>query len=235
MPTGIGGEVAWWVPSLTSESGTTVTNQIGGINNGTLTTSAMWATDGDGKRCFVTTTSNIFSVTHNASFVLPDNYSYSLWVKFTAYVNNAGISNKGNNSPRVLAIISTTNSIYCQHGTSANSFFTAGLGSPTVNTWNNIIITQSKSGSTYTLSAYLNGVLIAAQSHTSTPLASTSAFQIGGNVGATRLPMSVDDIRVFYEVINSTKRAQVSSVRGYEPPTTTQRRRTAQRSIRSTF
>jgi hypothetical protein len=235
MPTGIGGEVAWWVPSLTSEASTTVTNQVGGINNGTLTTSAMWATDGDGKRCLVTTASRTMSVAHNASFVLPNEYTYSFWLKFSAYVSNAGISNKGFNLPRVLAVVSTTTSLYCQHGTSANEYFSTGSGSPTVNTWNNIIITQSKVGSTYTLSSYLNGSLISAQSHTSTPAASTSSFAMGGYIGGTLFPMSLDDIRLYYSVIDSTKRAQLSSVRGYEPPATTQRRRTSQSSIRSTF
>lgn len=217
MPAGIGGEVAWWVPSLTSESGTTVTNQVGGINNGTLSTSAMWATDIDGKRSLVTTANNIFSVAHSSSFVLPDNYSLSFWVKFSNYVNNAGISNKGNNSTRVMSIVSSTNSMYVQHGTVANAYFSTSLGSPTVNVWHNIIVIQSKSGATYTLSTYVDGTLIDSQSHTSNPVSSTSSFAMGGDVGATRLPMSIDDIRVFYEAISSSKIALLSSRRGYEP------------------
>jgi hypothetical protein len=237
MPTGIGGEVAWWVPSLTSESGTTVTNQVGGINNGTLSNSSMWATDPDGKRCIVTTTTDIFSVAHNTAFNLPDEYSLSLWFKFSSYVSNAGVSNKGGNSPRVMAIVvnNSSNGIYWQHGTTANAFFSCSLGSPSFNIWHNIIISKEKSGSTFTHYGYVNNVLIATTSHTSTPVTSTSAFQIGGDVGATRLPLRFDDVRLFHEVLSSTKRAQLASWRGYDPTLQTPRRRTAQASIRSTF
>jgi len=228
--TGLGGEVLWLCPTLDDTgNGTTTLTNLGatGINNGLLSSSGLWVTDGN-KRYIQVNASNNVNVAHNASFVLPNTYSFARWIYTSQWVSNAAINSRANNLPRVLSAGSSASGIFMSQSTQTTNFQSlGGFGSLALNEWHHVGFSLvNTSGSSFTSTPYTNGVAGNPVSFQGPLLATTAAFRIPGDLGSGLfLNHRFDDVRLFYREVTAAEFALLASERGYQPSNQVRRRR----------
>ena len=232
MPTGIGGEIGWWCPSLDdSGNGTTTLNDLtGNARSGTLTNFALtgstsnWVTDTDsgGVRALDFDGSNDFVlVSAFPSALLSSNFAISFWAK-------ANFVWGGTAAVRVpIGYGSNENmGVTNQHifATYSAAFFMAGNGSypvikmstfPAANVWAHVVAVWSGT----TMSIYLNGTLQGSVANATFGTVAGTNLTFGRGSGAgNSFPGRMDDIRIFPSAsIDSTKITLLASQRGYQP------------------
>lgn len=223
MPTGIGNEIHWWIPSLdTDGNGTTTLTDFGSSAvDGTLTnmdattdwvsdtnSGGTYALDFDGSNDYVAT--GDLSVIDGCTTL-----SFLMWFYPRAWNHLDFAAEKGS-----VMLIGRHSSITSSNGGVA--FVSSGSwkpvnfsSSPTLDTWHSLIFTISSS----TLTVYLDGTLQGSRSDVSAVASSGDDFNIGGR--STSFPFNgrIDDVRIWSRVITSGERANLDSQRAFEPAT----------------
>jgi len=214
MPTGIGGEVAWWCPSLdNSGNGTATLYDLAGSNNGTLTNmdpATDWVADTDsgGVRRLDFDRSDRVVLGSVAASV----WTFSVWTRVTSF-GAAFRRIFGQTSFRIDIAISEFGLLSCYDGTSWKTFGSA----VTLNTWQHHIVTYDGTS----LRAYRNGTQIG--STTTGGRSMTGVSRIGDYVSGAaagdgnQFIGGLDDIRIFSRVVSSDERTLLASQRGYQP------------------
>lgn len=166
-------------------SGTTWTDLSGNGYNGTLVNSPTFDS-GNGGSIVLNGTNQYASITTNTAFDLITNHTISVWFYMTSSPSVwAALVGKGTNDADeqyCLVINAARTQLYYDIGNGSGPFIQPTLTSTiSLNAWYNIVVTQSRSGSTSTLKSYLNGV---AQTNATagsgvTPNTNTSNFTIG--------------------------------------------------------
>lgn len=220
MARGIGGEVAWWCPSLDdSGNGTTTLSDLSGNGrNGTLTnmdaatdwvsdttSGGIRALDFDGTNDFVSCPSvNVAAI------------SVSCWVRFTTDSSQVFMAKRSNTAYSwEIGRNAGNDQVLFRINDNTNA---ATGGSLPINTWLHV-------GGTYegsVITAYVGGVSVGTLSY-STPINSNA---VGITLGARAnfpgaesfFPLRLDDCRVFNRAITATEMAKLASKRGYQKP-----------------
>lgn len=226
--TGIGGEVAWWCPSLdTIGNGTTLLNDLtGNGNNGTLTnmdpatdwvadaaSGGVRALDFDGVNDFV-------NVANSSAISATGSHSLTFWIRGSDNTNKV-IFEKG------------TNALLVFQPNGANQLYYLDGSAGPANVTN--IVTSFIDGNWHHVALVLNGTnrflfVDSVQRHTSviSPLAAnTSPLVIGSRSGSFPFSGRLDDIRYFPRAISALEITALASQRGYNLRSNTRRRRYA--------
>lgn len=244
-PTGIGGEVGWWCPSLDDAgNGTGVLNDLtGNSNEGTLTnmdpatdwfadtaSGGVRALDFDGVNDYVAISSSPADIATASS-----GFTYSCWI----YVRN------WDGPTFVFAILSTGTQdyrsasfqVYLRKLTfvadnNGAADWAIGVSTPIGNTTLNLsqwyhvgLVRQS---GVYTV--YINGSSDGSVTYNNNLLLNNTSIKIGGHYSANTDNMAnglIDDVRIFSRAITSQEMAILASKRGYQPVSNTRRRRYA--------
>lgn len=219
-PQGLGGEIAWWCPTLdTTSFGSGEAIDLSG--NGRFAVVENWTSEGSVRYITRLTASN-FSVSNN--------YTWSRWIYLTAPSNNAPVHGFNDTNNRVACLICTgaLGGVYTQHGTLANMFQTLGDASLGINTWRHIAFRLvNTSGTNFTSTVWLDGIQVDTRSISGTlrtTLANFTTFQSGIS---TPTPQRIDDFRFFNRALSDSEIALLASARGYQPRSNTRRRRYA--------
>ena len=253
MPTGIGGEIAWWCPSLdNSGNGTTTLNDLSGAGKtGTLSGFALtgstsnWVADTDsgGIRCLAHDGTNDI-VSASPSLNALSKLSISTWVKSsTAQAAYFSYGVVGTYTNDILLAVSN-GVLFGQINNGADG--TASVSyTPSSSVWRHIVIVfdGTQTGNANRLKLYVDGVqqtltfsgytVPATTASPSSPQARLCTYYSapeGWYVAGRQ-----DDTRLYSRDLSWAEITSLGSKRGYEPPATTQRRRTTQASIRSVF
>lgn len=219
MPTGIGGEVGWWCPSLDdSGNGTTTLNDLVGTKPGTLTNFALtgstsnWVADTDFGGVRAIDSDGINDTVRFPQFPAlgTGDYTLSLWCKCssTAFRCICGSLNAG---PWYLAT--------GEAGFAGKLQFSDGTMFRTTGTWTNgawrHLAVRRLSGS---VSLWIDGVI------DSTPAASTANMTnvetrlCGITLGdAFNITARHDDFRAFSRGLSGSEILTLASQRGYQP------------------
>ena len=226
MATGIGGEVAWWCPSLDStQSGSTLTD-LAGSNNVTLTNMALsgsssnWVSDTEsgGSVAIDLDGTNDYGDAGTSATFSPSPMSISLRLKMNASpAAFDGIfgrsSGSGWNDGFGLYWTSSTGIRFWLNSYSVN-YASGSVADAT--TWNHIVGTWT---TTQQPKIYANGTLgtstgggPTSQSGTSVQLSIGRLFSDTYNINGR-----LDDIRIFNRVITSGEISSLGSQRGYQP------------------
>lgn len=240
MPTGLGGEVAWYCPSLdTSGNGTTTLTDFGsGGNDGTLTNmdaASDWVSDttSGGVRALDFDGTNDYITTSNVQSFGSNDFSISAWIRWDGngvdddWISNRALGAVGSGVPglaigktgdtvnyRLNVFLEMDNSAYFYE--KFNSYFSDGVWFHFLCTWDN---------STGSMKVYKDGTLKTATTvsssgttagQTCTP---TSNFVIGARPSTTtRCPNGrMDDLRIYHRILSSSEITNLSGSRGYEP------------------
>lgn len=156
----------------------------------------------DGSNDYVT-------IPHNAAMNLITNHSISVWFKQTSAVAQwAALVGKGTSDADeqyCLILDSTRTSFYYDIGGSG-PYIQPSVSALSLNTWYNVVVTQSRVSTTSTLSLYLNGVLQSASTigPTFTPNTNSSAFTVGVARGTTwPFPGSISSVQLFNTTLSA--------------------------------
>jgi hypothetical protein len=157
----------------------------------------------DGSNDYVT-------IPHNAAMNLITNHSISVWFKqTTAATPWAALVGKGTSDADeqyCLMLDSTRTSFYYDIGNAIGPYIQTSVSALSLNTWYNVVVTQSRVSTTSTLSLYLNGVLQSATTNgsTTTPNTNSSAFNIGVVRGTTYpFPGSISSVQLFNTTLSA--------------------------------
>ncbi len=217
------GMVGYW--PLNEGSGTVLRDQSGGNNTATLT-SPSWSTSGKfGKALSFAGSPQIAST----SLAFPSSGSISVWVFPTSYadwVSPAGwkvlatshngyalIDEGGSGTPgRWRAVFQPTGD--------ATELDIVALQNITQNTWQHVVMTWSKSGTTYTVKLYLNNVLQGSGTWVGATTPNIGHFHFGnsGDYPDNYFLGKVDDVRVYNYAMTP---AQISIIYKVGTPATT--------------
>lgn len=253
MPTGIGGELAWWCPSLDETgNGTTTLHDLVGSVNGTLTNMdplTDWVADtaSGGVRCLDFDGTNDF-VNYGSSFALAglSVFSFAGWVYKTSATEVFPLMRYSTHS----VIGSQVRADYfgaqpsggilrpvCYFSVAGNQnswrqFTTSSLSIP-LNTWT--YIGFSVNLTTNNCRIFVNGSVVAATSSSGgTPPTSIAAngtvtwkSQTYRNFSGTDLYFNgrLDGLRVFNTYLDDATHLLLASSRSYQPSFNTRRRR----------
>jgi len=225
MPTGIGGEIGWWCPSLDdSGNGTTTLNDLIGSNHGTLTNMSLtgstsnWVADTDsgGVRAIaVDGINDRIQVARQSSLPL----SLSIWFKprshktwHTLYSNDESIT-----GPRLLWIlVQTSGSNYTLSYYTGTYFNSSTITVPTAS-WSHFGTNISITGA---VEFYFNGSAIGSNV---AGIGGTTGLAAGimGSSGLGPLGFNAagmfDDFRIFNAARTAGQFALLASKRAYEP------------------
>ena len=155
-------------------------------------------------------TNDYVTVPHNAAMNLITNHSISIWFRqSTAVAQWAALVGKGTSDgdeQYCLILDSTRTSFYYDIGTTSGPYIQPSVSALSLNTWYNVVVTQSRVSTTSTLSLYLNGVLQSATTNgsTTTPNTNSSAFNIGVVRGTTYpFPGSISSVQLFNTTLSA--------------------------------
>jgi len=223
MPTGLGGEIGWWCPSLDdSGNGTTTLYDLSGNGNdgafaGGLTTGAWTADTGDGGvRALALTGGGYVNV---PSFVPSSMASGSLcfWAKFSGSQTHAAarvVSFGNDNNDSIQPYVKSDIDIWVYGRKSGVTQFQDGTTSGGMNNgvWRPVVVTWT----TNDARIYIDGVLIAQDTSCSISLATGGRLCIGEICDVLYVrPFtgSIDDVRVFDRAIAGHERDYFASQR----------------------
>lgn len=245
MARGIGGEIGWWCPSLDDVgNGTTTLTDLSGVGgHGTLTspmTGSDWVSDttSGGIRALSFDTTKWVSIPFTGINSVSA-FTMSAWLKR----NTAGAEVTITQClPTVLQVTGIEHYLDgFVYGDVANGNVNGRIASAGTN-WTHVIIQFDGTaiGNANRLKMWVNGIAaslsftgtipIATQNYSGQPLMlGRIRYSNTGRFSAGR----IDDVRMFSRQLSTVEITALSSMRGYQPPS--QRRRSAQRSIRSTF
>jgi hypothetical protein len=154
-------------------------------------------------------TNDYVTVPHNANMNLITNHSISVWFRqSTAVAQWAALVGKGTSDgdeQYCLILDAARTSFYYDIG-GGGPFIQPSVSALSLNTWYNVVVTQSRVSTTSTLSLYLNGVLQSAttNSSTTTPNTNSSAFNIGVVRGTTYpFPGSISSVQLFNTTLSA--------------------------------
>lgn len=227
MPTGIGGEIAWWCPSLDdSGNGTTTLNDFIGANNGTLTNMALsgstsnWVNDTDsgGVRAIaVDGTNDRIAVARQSTLPL----AFSIWFKprthktwHTLYSND-----QTENAPKLLwYLIQSSGSSYTLSYYAGTPYSSSVITVPTAS-WSHFGMNVSVVGA---VQFFFNGTAVGTATGGTGGTPAFSAAIMGssglGPLGFNAAGM-FDDFRIFNTARTSDQFATLASKRAYQPAT----------------
>ena len=216
MPRGIGGEIAWWCPSLDdSGNGTTTLNDLtGNGNTGTLTNmdaSTDWVADttSGGVRALDFDGSNDHVTGSGLASISGATSSVSVWVKFDTLT---GVGD-------VLLTIGTGQRFW-QIANATQVYVSSALATVSSQTWVGAWTHIALIADGTTTAAYRDGTLISTSGSTPTAIASgTKAFRIADwTAGGFAFDGLLDDMRVFARVLSQAEITKLASKRGYQKP-----------------
>jgi hypothetical protein len=243
-PTGIGGEVGWWCPSLDDAgNGTAVLNDLtGNSNGGTLTNmdpATDWVVDTSLGGIRVLDFSGLSTpdivITQDSSILEPGSSgSLSGFVRFTTKYSFSQVIakrlNSSVNSPCQLDINGSQLPRFAVSNGASSDIVTGPAISNGV--WYHFCGTYDGT----TIRLYIDGVEVANAPQTVTPQTGTGSYCIGNVLNTAGLvgPINggattgyIDDVRVFNRAITANEVALLASKRGYQPVSNTRRRRYA--------
>lgn len=244
-PTGIGGEIAWWCPSLDDTgNGTTTLYDLIGSNNGTLTNmdaATDWVADTANGGVRALDFDYVAGASRQAvqlpNSVSVSNYataSVALWCLLQAApTNNAGLyyESTSSNGFTKFAIFQLANNqvLFIARDTESGSSFSI-TASPPTGQW--IHLCGCYDANTDRMELFVNGVSVGTNLtakgvlHNSTP---ASPITIGAFTQNATAEYScnalIDDTRVFSRILTQTEITALASQRGYQRPSNTRRRR----------
>ena len=164
-------------------SGTSITDLSGRANNGTLVNGPTYDSSNGGS-IVLDGSNDYIEVTSSTSMNLVANHSISVWYYQTSstagYAALIGKGTSDTDEQYILAIGSARTDIYYDIG-SSGPYINPSVSALSLNTWYNIVVTHSRSGSTSTLQCFLNGVKLTSStvSPTTAPNTNVSNFRIG--------------------------------------------------------
>lgn len=240
MPTGIGGEVGWWEPSLDDTgNGTTTLYDLAGSNNGTLTnmdSATDWVADTDsgGVRALDFDGINDYvSIPNTRTHSSGSELTISCWVKrnaasvyaelVTKFIATSGANEDGwllrwDNANKLIWTVAQ-NGGYDQYVSSS---------AYTSTDWTHIALTH-KFGSSANTALYLNGAAVSASytSGTGTRIpdsdATSDAILLGvqryAGVSYNLLAGRLDGVRIYYSILSAATITKLASRRAYQPGT----------------
>lgn len=226
MPTGIGGEVGWWCPSLDDAgNGTTTLNDLVGSNTGTLTNFALtgstsnWVADTNngGTRCLAMDGTNDYvacgTSTGDALGTLSA-FSFSCWFKITSATNENGIFQLGNfaNDYGKFWIRQgpTANIVYGFNDTATSNFF---LFADTT-AWHHLSVIYNGEN----FRAYVDDVLKFTTTFSVAVQFGGKKTTVGGYYSANEtFGGRLDDLRVWSRALTATENTLLASRRAYQP------------------
>lgn len=237
MPTGIGGEVGWWCPSLDTAGfeTTTLTDLSGNGNHGTLTNmdaSTDWVSDtsngGSVALDFNAGTQNV-NLGDIAAMEGDGDFSFALWAYVTSTSSDRDLICKGRHagSPTGQMIIwydkASPNNWSHLFVDGGNSQVNNKSGaSAVVNTWVHLAVLLEGGVGTQ---LFING-----SEDSSSPFASSALdgiksnsdeYRLGNDSAGTKgLSGRLDDIRFFDRLLTTGEISNLASKRGYEPTST---------------
>jgi len=226
---GIGGEQLWLCPTLDNAgAGTTTVNNLGNpaINNGLLSSSALWVNDGDNRYINISAVGQLI-VGHSAGLAIPNTYTFGAWVWRASFGHNFVYCAKDSDSPRVLPMISSSvGGIYTQRSTTTNQFQGAGSVPALSNSvWHHVMFRLvNTSGNNFAFTAFLDGVSVQSGTFTGTLADTISPLRFSALSGATPQSHRLDDYRLFYRGLSNAEVALLASRRGYQPLSSRRRR-----------
>lgn len=221
-PVGIGGEVAWWCPSLDDAgNGGSTLNDLIGSNDITLTNmeSGDWIADtgSGGVRALDFDGSNDYGAAGTSATFSPSPFSLSFWMKCNATpaafdgVLGRMSSSAWTDGWGVFWVNSTQLRFWVNQYNTRYAAVTVAL--PTA--WNHICCTWETGVAP---KIYLNtaagsssGTAPTSQTGTTTP------FEIGRHQPNINLNGRLDDIRIFDKVVSGGEMTSLASARGYQP------------------
>lgn len=233
MPTGIGGEVGWWCPSLDdSGNGTTTLNDLAGSSTGTFAgglTSGAWTADttAGGVRAIALASGGYVDIPFTAM------NSQSI-VTMSAWMKRAASNSEMLITQCITASLNITGlEMYSDGNFYANFGSTAGWGYKVVSCpgtdWVHLLIQiDGTATGNDRLRIWADGVeKIGVQSGTyGTTVNDYSGYDLeigriqyfGGPQGRVSTGR-FDDVRVFQRVLTSEEKTALASMRGYQPAT----------------
>ena len=184
-------------------SGTTVTDQSGNGNNGTVS-GATWAAAGKyGKALQFNGSSARVNVPDAASLHLTTGMTLEAWVNPTTVNGNwRDVIYKGNDNYYLEATSSNASKPdagLIAGGSYADAYGTAAL---TANSWTYLAETYDGT----TLRLYVNGTQVASTAHTGTITTSTNPLQIGGDsIYGQYFAGMIDEVRIYNTALTATQ------------------------------
>jgi hypothetical protein len=225
MPTGIGGEVAWWCPSLDdSGNGTTTLNDLTGNGyNGTLTNmdaATDWVADTDsgGVRALDFDGSNDHVNLPETTLASLSTWSISCWLNSTDRSGNRSVFGDSLASFSCAPTIRYNALRYQVFAGNGTSFFINTIDTSSnaiANAWEHLVLAFN--GTTFSL--FRNGSLTHSIAATGTLAALSTDLRIGGGSSGSAVAFRgrVDDVRVFNTHITTDQITALASQRGYQP------------------
>jgi fibronectin type 3 domain-containing protein len=186
-------------------SGTTVTDQSGNGNNGTIT-NATWSGAGNGKYANSLTfngTSAYVSVPNSASLGLTTGMTLEAWVKPAAQSSYNTVIFKERTGYYADALYANTDT----NRPSANVYTTGdhelkGTAQLALNTWTHLAATYNGS----TLLLYVNGTQVGSVAFTGSIVSSTGPLKIGGNaIWGEWFNGQIDEVRVYNRALSAAE------------------------------
>ena len=184
-------------------SGTTVTDQSGGGNTGTVSDTTWAATGKYGKALQFNGSSALVTIPDAASLHLTTGMTLEAWVNpSTVNGNWRDVIYKGNDNYYLEA--TSTNASKPDAGLIAGGSYADAYGSAalTANTWTYLAETYDGA----TLRLYVNGTQVASTAHTGTISASTNPLQIGGDsLYGQNFAGMIDEVRIYNTALTPTQ------------------------------
>ena len=188
--------------SFDEGSGTTVSDSSGNGNNGTLTSTAWTSSAVYGNALLFNGTNSLITINDSASLHLTTGMTLEAWVN-PSVVSNAwrDVIYKGNDN-YYLEATSGSNAPAGGATVSGADVITLGTGSLTANAWSHLAFTYD--GTTFRI--YVNGALVASQSHAGTILTSANPLQIGGDtLFGQYFTGTIDEVRVYNQALTQAQ------------------------------
>ena len=224
MPTGIGGELAWYCPSLADSANDLSGNALHGTYQGGMGTVA--DTGSGGTRAYsMDGVNDYITVGSSSLFNLTGNFSIAAWIKPASASNYFFIvGNKTASWTHADGWLTYwhqgifTGGFCDVIGASSSVFRTNPLNITTGN-WKHVAITGTREATT-AIAIYLDGVYFSGAAVNNVSLTSPgNAMWIGrrdaANVGYAQ--GSLDDLRLFNRVLTGAELLKLASRRAYQP------------------
>jgi hypothetical protein len=193
--------------SLNEATSTTIFDNSGNTNNGTLLNGPTWVTGKYGSGVNFDGSNDFVQIADSASLDIAGPGTFSAWVKLGALNRWHGVVAKGNvnddgRGQNYAIEITNTNDIQCfiGNGTAVNSV-TSSTALP-LNQFTHIACTWDGTS----IKLYINGVLNTSATQTITPAANTSALYLGQYGGSVdQMLGALDEVRIYNRALTATE------------------------------